>query len=79
MLDAARSAIAAGTFAEALRLAERYRGDFPSGELGPEAEVVAIEALVEQGQRQPAALGAAGFLVRYPGDPHTARVKWLVR
>ncbi len=79
MLDAARSAIAAGAFAEALRLADRYRSDFPNGELAPEAEVVAIEALVEQEERQPAAQRAARFFARYPGDPHTARVKWLVR
>jgi hypothetical protein len=79
LLDAARTAIAAGAFAEALRLSERYRADFPSGELAPEAEVVAIEALVERGQKVPAAERAARFFARYPGDPHTARVKWLVR
>jgi len=79
LLDAARTAIAAGAFAEALRLSERYRAEFPTGELAPEAEVVAIEALIERGQRQPAAERAARFLARYPGDPHTARVKWLAR
>jgi hypothetical protein len=79
MLDAARSALAAGAFAEALRLAERYRTDFPGGELAPEAEVVAIEALVERADRKAASERAARFLARYPGDPHTARVKWLVR
>ena len=79
LLDAARGAIASGALAEALRLAERYRADFPNGELAPEAEVVAIEALVEQGERQPALERAARFLARYPGDPHSARVKWLVR
>jgi hypothetical protein len=79
LLDAARTAVAAGASADALRLADRYREEFPNGELAPEAEVVAIEALVKRGDRQPAALRAARFLARYPGDPHTARVKWLVR
>ncbi|HKO51061.1 MAG TPA: hypothetical protein VJV79_25305 [Polyangiaceae bacterium] len=79
LLDAARSALASGAFAEALRLADRYRSDFASGELAPEAEVVAIEALVQGGQRQPALERATRFVARYPGDPHTARVKWLVR
>lgn len=79
LLDSARTAIAAGAFAEALRLADRYRADFPAGELGPEAEVVAIEALVARGDRAAASARAARFLARYPGDPHAARVKWLVR
>ena len=79
LLDAARAAAAAGTFAEALRLADRYRIDFPGGELAPEAEVVAIEALVERGEKPSARERAARFLARYPGDPHTGRVKWLVR
>ncbi|HEY0466427.1 MAG TPA: hypothetical protein VGC79_19590 [Polyangiaceae bacterium] len=79
LLDAARSAIASGAFAEALRLADRYRADYPNGELSPEAEVVAIEALVARKARQPASERAARFLARYPGDPHAARVKWLAR
>jgi hypothetical protein len=79
LLDSARSAVASGAFAEALRLADRYRVDFPSGELSPEAEVVAIEALVAERARQAASERAARFLARYPGDPHAARVKWLVR
>ena len=70
---------ASGAFAEALRLADRYRVDFPDGELSPEAEVVAIEALVAEHARQAASARAARFLARYPGDPHAARVKWLVR
>ena len=79
LLDAARGAMANAAHAEALRLADRYRADFPNGELAPEAEVVAIEALVARGARQSASERAARFLARYPGDPHAARVKWLVR
>jgi len=79
LLDAARSALAGGTFSEALRLADRYHTDFPNGELAPEAELVAIEALLSRGERAPALERATRFLARYPGDPHRARVKWLVR
>jgi len=79
MLDAARAALSSGALAEALRLAERYRDAFPNGELAPEAELVAIEVLVEQGARPLAVQRATRFLARYPGDPHTARVKWLMR
>jgi len=78
-LDIARSALANGEYAEALRLADGYRADFPTGELGPEAEVVAIEALVARGSRTAASERAARFLSRFPGDPHATRVQWLVR
>jgi len=79
MLDAARAALESRSPNEALRLAERYREAFPNGELAPEAELVAIEALVEQDARARAVQRAERFLARYPGDPHIARVKWLVR
>jgi len=79
LLDAARTAFSSGAHAEALRLADHYRADFPNGELAPEAEVVAIEALVARGSRTAASERAARFLARFPGDPHAARVQWLVR
>jgi hypothetical protein len=79
LLDAARSALATGIYSDALRLADRYRADFPNGELSPEAELVAIEALLSRSERAAALARAARFLERYPGDPHAARVKWLVR
>jgi len=79
LLDAAQTAVAAGMSGEALRLADQYRADYPNGELAPEAEVVAIEALAARGDRAALAARAARFLARYPSDPHAARVQWLAR
>ena len=79
LLDAAQTAVAAGMLGEALRLADQYRTDYPNGELAPEAEVVAIEALAARADRVALATRAAHFLARYPSDPHVARVKWLAR
>ena len=64
---------------EALRLADQYRSDYPNGELAPEAEVVAIEALAARADQPALAARAARFLARCPSDPHAARVKWLAR
>jgi outer membrane protein assembly factor BamD (BamD/ComL family) len=64
---------------EALRIADQYRTDYPNGELAPEAEVVAIEALAARGDQPALAARAARFLARYPSDPHAARVGWLAR
>ena len=76
-LDAARTAIAAGAYDEAIRLIDRYHRDFPAGALSPDADVVAIEAEAAKPDQAAVARRAALFLSRYPGDPHAARVKWL--
>jgi len=76
-LDAARSASRGGDFAEAVRLVDRYHRDFPSGSLAPDAEVVAIEALVDMKDRIAISRRAARFLALYPTDPHAKRVKRL--
>ncbi|MEO8905562.1 MAG: hypothetical protein ABI488_23850 [Polyangiaceae bacterium] len=79
LVDAARAAIAAQYFSEALRLSDQYRARFPNGELGPEAELIAIEALAGTHERTQVLERAASFFARFPGDPHTARVEWLAR
>jgi len=76
-LDAARTAIAAGAYDEAIGRIERYHRDFPAGALSPDADVVAIEAEAAKPDQAAVARRAAAFLSRYPGDPHSARVKWL--
>jgi len=50
-LDAARTALAVGANASALRQIERYHRDFPAGELAADADVVAIEALAADGDQ----------------------------
>jgi hypothetical protein len=79
LLDAARTALAAGAFTQTLALTDRYQREFPQGEPGPDAEVVALEALAAEGDGEALTERAARFLARYPTDPHAARVKSLAQ
>jgi hypothetical protein len=76
-IDAARIANARGDYDQAIRTIERYHRDFPNGALAPDADVVALEAVAAKRDRPETARRAALFLSQHPGDPHTARVKWL--
>jgi hypothetical protein len=76
-IDAARTSSARGDYDQAIQSIERYHRDFPDGALAPDADVVALEAVAAKRDRPETARRAALFLSRYPGDPHTARVKWL--
>lgn len=76
-LDAARAAILAGAFDESLQVVDRYHRDFPAGELAPDADVLAMEALAAKGDQRALADHARAFLVRYPRDPHVARIRSL--
>ena len=79
-LDAARRAFRLGAYARAVRLIDAYRREFPAGELRPDAEVIAIEALGQERRTSAAARRATRFLTRYPGDPHADRVRrWVGR
>jgi TolA-binding protein len=74
-LDAARAALAARAFDQALQLIDRYRHDFPTGELCADADVVAIEALFAKGDHPAALRQAARFLGQHPKDPHSEAVR----
>jgi TolA-binding protein len=74
-LDAARAALTAGAFDQALGAIETYHRDFPSGALSADADVVALRALVGNGAHVEAAEHARRFLAEYPNDPHAAYVK----
>ncbi|HEV8244233.1 MAG TPA: hypothetical protein VGP93_00555 [Polyangiaceae bacterium] len=76
-LDVVRAAIAAQAFYRAVRLVDDYHHDFPEGQLAPDAEVLAIEALVAQGSHAEAERRAQRFLGRYPKDLHVARIRSL--
>jgi hypothetical protein len=78
-LDAARTALAVGASASALRQIERYHRDFPQGELSADADVVAIEALAAEGERAATKRAARRFLRQYPRDPHVAHIRELAR
>lgn len=77
LLDAIRVANASGDFARALELVARYRSEFEDGELARDADVFEIEAFAGEGERARVAQAARTFLSRYPGDPHTERVRAL--
>ena len=76
-IDAARTASLDGNHDEAIRLIERYHRDFPKGALGPDADVVALEAVAAKRDRAEVARRSALFLSQYPSDPHAARVRGL--
>jgi hypothetical protein len=54
--------------AEALRLADRRKEKFPRGTLGPEAEMIAVQALERLGRRDDARARSEAALARYPGS-----------
>jgi hypothetical protein len=64
--------------AGALRLTAERRRRFPSGVLGQEASVVAIEALLRLGRRSEAEAQARAFEAAHPGSVHARRVRRLL-
>jgi hypothetical protein len=73
-LDGVRTSIAIGAWADSERQLERYRREFPAGELRAEAEVLAIESLAGSGRTADLKRAAESFVIRHPKDPHVARV-----
>ena len=77
-LDSARKLSTAGMHTQLLRSVAAFHRRFPRGALAPEAEVLALESLVELGRRAAASRRAKHFLSRYPVDPHSQRVRvWV--
>jgi hypothetical protein len=74
LLRAARRALAE-TPARALALAEDHARRFPSGMLGQEREVIAVEALVELGRAGQASERARSFFTAYPNSPYRGRIE----
>ncbi len=77
-LDRARRALAAKDPAEAIRLLDVYERDVPVRVLGPEAQVLRIEAVAARGDRAEAKRLGEQFLLVYPRDPHADRVRRLL-
>lgn len=74
-IDAARSAVAAGDGARALKLLDDHARRFPRGRLHLEAEVLRIEALARSGNRAAATTRARAFVKRHPNSVFTPRVR----
>jgi len=77
-LDSARQALRSGDARRALKTLVEHARRFSGGVLGPEAELLRIEALIESGQPATAASRARSFLAKNPSSPHTARVRSLL-
>jgi hypothetical protein len=74
-LDAARTAVAHQQPRRALALLDAYVRTYPDGTLGPEAEILRIDALAQGGQRAMARLHAEAFVRRYPSSVLAARAR----
>jgi outer membrane protein assembly factor BamD (BamD/ComL family) len=74
LIDAARSAVAAGSTERALVLLRRYDSSYPRGAFQPEALALRVEALAAAGRTAEAQALARDFLARYPQSPVADRV-----
>jgi hypothetical protein len=61
--------------AEALKLTERHRRQFPRGVLSEEREVIAIKALLRTGHASAAAARQLRFRQRFPASPHANQME----
>jgi TolA-binding protein len=78
VLELARSAIAEGDTARALRIVNEYERQFPKGDLREEAETIRIEALIARGRDAEALDAASTFLATSPNSPHARHVRAMV-
>ncbi|HTM46995.1 MAG TPA: hypothetical protein VL137_18690 [Polyangiaceae bacterium] len=75
-LNVAKTQLATGDAASALRTVQQYRTAFPQGKLAPEATVVEVEALLALGKKAQAAT-VAGPLLK-SDSPYAARLRSLL-
>ena len=79
LVDAARTAVKAGSTERALVLLRRYEVSYPGGAFRPEALALRIEALDEAGHAAEARALAREFLARYPHSPLADRIGRVAR
>ncbi|WP_049949404.1 tetratricopeptide repeat protein [Sorangium cellulosum] len=78
LLTEARAKLRSGDAAGAAATLERLRAQFPNGVLRQEREVLAIDVLASRGNLPEAKRRAQAFVERYPGSPHSAKLKRLL-
>lgn len=78
VLDAARVALRGQTPRRAIDLLDGYVNRYPRGTFRPEATVLRIEALVQDGRSPEAAVLGKQFRAAYPDSPLVKRVNELV-
>jgi hypothetical protein len=77
-LELARQALLARDGDSAIRALDRYRAQFPRGELSSEATVLRVQALLARGDVAKAAALADDYCTAYPESPYAQRVQQLV-
>lgn len=77
LVDAARSAVAAGSSERALGILRQYRDRYPAGSFRPEVTALQVEALVKAGRSGEARSLAERFVADHPGTPLAERVARL--
>jgi hypothetical protein len=75
LIDAARSAVAAGDAKSATTAISAYQTRYPRGAFGQEAAVLRIETVDLQGNHAQAASLAKSFLAKHPNSPHVSVVQ----
>jgi hypothetical protein len=75
LLDDVRASLQAHASRRALTALDRYVGRHPRGTFEPEASVLRIEALRQDGQNRAAAALSAQFVVAHPDSPLLERVR----
>lgn len=78
IVDRARGALADGNAARAIELVGEYESAYPNGKFTQEAEVIRIEALLNEGDRAAARRVGEHFLDTNPTSPHAAHVRALI-
>lgn len=77
-LDAARRALLGGDASRALALLDQYQREFPRGQLGPEALLMRLDAMVRRGDRAGAAALARQRLATVPSGSYATRLRAYV-
>lgn len=77
LLEKARAGIARDPEAS-LRALDEHREGFGDGQLAAERELLAIDALAQQGRTAEARSRAQAFLARFPSSPYADRVRRIV-
>jgi len=78
LLDESRASLARGDATGALKLLDQHAQQFARGNLGPEAVVMRIEALMRLGDERAARALASQFALDHPNDSHLARIQSLL-
>ena len=74
-MRSARAALRAGDAQEALRVLDRHRREYATGQMNEDRDALRAAALCDAGQIAHARAASRDFASAYPGSLHVARVK----